>query len=154
MAGKVASPTRSADEGLELPAATPAFSHWSATQWTVLKSGDAALAAIGVAVTRRTAARVAVAQRAILLMFAFTLCLPPVCDPIGTGRPLDPGENKSHAEPGAWAGGGCGVVAAPRRWHRYLGQVPAVSSAGRQRVRQALAGSPRTTHVTPYRRRA
>src|SRR5262249_26877712 len=89
MAGKVPSPTRSADAGLELPEGTLPSSHWSATQWTVLKSGDAALAAIGVAVKRRMAARVAVAQLAILLMFAFTLCLPPVCGPIGTEHTED-----------------------------------------------------------------
>jgi len=39
-------------------------------------------------------------------------------------------------------------------WQRYLAPGPAVSNAGRERMRQAQAGSPRTMHVTPYRRRA
>src|SRR5215831_1795482 len=112
MAGKVASPTRSADAGLEFPAGVPPLLHWSATQWTVLKSGDAALAAIGVAVKRRMAARVAVAQRTILLLLEFlTICLPS-CVPRLTRGPLEIRRRlKSHAERGAWACGGSDAVA-------------------------------------------
>src|SRR5262245_7127686 len=146
MAGWVASPTRSADAGLELPAGTFASSHWSATQWTVLKSGDAARAAIGVAVQRRMAARVAVAQLASLLMFAFTLCLPLVCGPIGTGRSRIRAENKSHAAlaHGHLADAAQSLCHDARR--RYLPESPAVSHAGMRHMRQTEAGSPGTTH--------
>src|SRR5262249_57600709 len=142
MAGKVASPTRSADEGLELPAATPAFSHWSATQWTVLKSGDAALAAVGVAVKRRMAARVPVARPAILLLFAFTLCFLPCAPRLARGTHWI--RERTRAMPSLAHGRVADAMRSLRRaaWHRYLRQGPAESSAGRQYMRQAHAGAP------------